>query len=112
MIQDALFRATPNNSFNEFWSVYPRKVGKGAARRAWVTAIKNGAEAEQVILAAKLFASEPRELKFTPHPATWLNGERWLDEPEAPARPKGYEWMSEEGWNALQEEWRQFDESE
>ncbi|OKO71893.1 hypothetical protein AC630_31760 [Bradyrhizobium sp. AS23.2] len=26
--------------------------------------------------------------KFTKHPATWLNGECWKDEPEPPARPR------------------------
>jgi hypothetical protein len=30
--------------------------------------------------AARLFAATLPDPKFTPHPATWLNGERWLDE--------------------------------
>ena len=29
-----------NNYFDEFYSEYPRKVGKGAARKAWAKAIK------------------------------------------------------------------------
>lgn len=32
--------------------------------------------------------------EFCPHPATWLNGERWADEteaPETPARSQVYE---------------------
>lgn len=26
--------------FDQFWALYPRKVGKGAARKAWVSALR------------------------------------------------------------------------
>jgi Helix-turn-helix domain len=73
-----------SNSFDEFWKIYPRKTAKGAAKKAWAK-IKN---AEPVIEGAKRYAADPnRDPVFTPHPATWLNGERWLDEPLPPRRP-------------------------
>ena len=65
--------------FEVFWSVYPRKASKGTARRAWSKAIKIAAP-EEIIQAATSYAADPnREPTFTAHPATWLNGERWLD---------------------------------
>ena len=38
------------------------------------------------VYAAKQYADTDKQ--FIPHPATWLNGERWLDEPEAPTKTK------------------------
>ncbi len=80
--------------FGEFWKAYPKHVARGAARTAWDKAIKNGADPEEVILGARAYASSPRrrdsDSKFTAHPATWLNHERWADEPEpAPSAAPG-----------------------
>jgi hypothetical protein len=64
--------------FEEFWQRYPRKVSKGHARRAFEAAVKR--VAAEVIIAAldrAVFNPDPR---YIPHPATWLNGERWRDE--------------------------------
>lgn len=75
--------------FEAWWADYPRKVGKGQARRAYATARK-AADAD-VLLAAIRAIPPPDELKFFPHAATWLNGERWLDEagkPPTSATPK------------------------
>lgn len=67
--------------FERFWDVYPRKSAKGTARRAWSKAILK-ADPRQIIEAANAYARDPnREAPFTAHAATWLNGERWLDEP-------------------------------
>lgn len=75
---------TPN-TFDLFWNNYPRKTAKGAARKAWEK-IKPE-EQEQVAKAAALFAADPnRDETYTPHPATWLNAERWLDEPLPPRK--------------------------
>ena len=72
--------------FDDFWEAYPRKTAKGAARAAWVKAVKK-ATPEQIISAARVFGSDPnREAPFTPHGSTWLNQERWLDGP-LPAKP-------------------------
>lgn len=53
--------------------------------------MKRNADPELIILAARRFATDPRrsisDIKFTPHPSTWLNDERYLDEPEAPPGP-------------------------
>jgi hypothetical protein len=72
--------------FEEFWKVYPRKVAKGAARKAWDKI--NLKEADAIIAGATRFANDPnRDETYTPHPATWLNSERWTDEPLPPKKP-------------------------
>lgn len=75
-----------DTGFDEFWAAYPRKVAKGTARGAWVKALKRGISAEHITAAATRAAAQWRaahtEPRFIPHPATWLNGERYDDEPE------------------------------
>lgn len=64
--------------FDEFWSAYPRKVGKGQARKAYATALKK--TDHDTLLAAIRATPPPEDPKYFPHASTWLNGERWLDE--------------------------------
>lgn len=75
----------PDPHFEEFWKTYPRKAAKGAARRAWAKAVRI-ATPDDIIAGAARYAEDPhRDESFTAHPATWLNGERWLDS-SLPAR--------------------------
>lgn len=77
-------------TFAAFWGVYPRRVGKAAAERAWAKAIKR-APRWKIIRGARLYAEERADVarrrgqaeadRFTAHPATWLNAGRWDDEP-------------------------------
>ncbi len=73
----------PRMPFDQFWKAYPRKTAKKRAKEAWsrlkvttnmwatmVAAIETQKESEQW--------QDPR---LIPHPATWLNGHRWEDEP-------------------------------
>lgn len=86
--------------FDEFWKHYPRKVGKGQARKAWPRAVKAAGSVEEIIAAVSMSEWDMREDgRFVPHPATWLNGERWLDgigpDPEPAFKPKangGHAW--------------------
>jgi hypothetical protein len=66
-------------SFAEFWEAYPRKVGKRAASQAYAAALKRGADPIDILdgLDRAHFSPTPR---FQPHPATWLNQDRWLDQ--------------------------------
>jgi len=68
--------------FDEFWKLYPRKVGKENARKKWET-IKP--EMVDTILAAVVAHTRSQDWckedgRFIPHPATWLHGHRWEDE--------------------------------
>lgn len=70
-----------SGAFDDFWAAYPRKEGKGHARRAWAAAIRKGPP-EVIVAAAARYRDDPnREDAFTAHPTTWLNGERWTDDP-------------------------------
>jgi DNA-binding transcriptional ArsR family regulator len=74
-------RSDPMDRFDEFWSVYPRKTAKGQARKAWPAATRK-VNPEVIIKGAMRYRDDPnRTDRFTKHPATWLNGECWADEP-------------------------------
>ena len=91
--------------FDEFWSIYPRKIAKAIARKAW-----QRLSANQQLMAAKAinthcqyWKTKETELEFIPHPATWLNQERWEDELviEPKKQKESKEWMfSNEGIDA------------
>jgi hypothetical protein len=68
--------------FEEFWMLYPRKVAKASAKKAWQKLTE-----EQQLLAAKALDNhcqywklKETAIEFIPHPATWINQERWEDE--------------------------------
>lgn len=69
--------------FDRFWSLYPRKVGKGQAQAAWRAAAKK-VDPALIIEGLELHMPDltDKPAQFIPHPATWLNGERWADELE------------------------------
>lgn len=75
-----------SDPFEDFWKVYPNKKGKGAARKAFENAIKKGVTSDMLIDAVNRQRCGAQWTKdngqFIPHPATWLNQERWDDEPE------------------------------
>jgi hypothetical protein len=67
--------------FEGFWAVYPRKVGKGAALKAYRHALKRASHAE-IAAGAKRYAASKPDPQYTAHASTWLNADRWLDEPD------------------------------
>ena len=77
--------------FDEFWVAYPKHVAKESARRAW-----DKLHADRDLLDALLSALEWQTRmeawqrdggRYVPNPATWLNGRRGEDEPQAEAAP-------------------------
>jgi DNA-binding transcriptional MocR family regulator len=73
-----------NIYFEDFWSKYPRKTGKGQARKAFDSSMKKATLAELMDGLDKFVSSsQGTETRFIAHASTWLNGERWLDEYEA-----------------------------
>ena len=67
--------------FDLFWKVYPLKVGKGAAKKAWEKAVTQE-DQDNIITGALQYAQDPnRHPSYTAHPATWLNAGRWADDP-------------------------------
>lgn len=78
--------------FAAFWQLYPRKVAKKAAEKAWAKLAPDAALVEQIMagLRAQLSQMRARDKQFIPHPATWLRGERWNDEIEQPKPLTGH----------------------
>lgn len=65
--------------FERFWTVYPRKVGKGAARLKFDAALRHADIATLLAGVGRYVANKPAHQDWC-HPATWLHQQRWLDE--------------------------------
>lgn len=67
--------------FTMFYKDYPRKTGRAKALKAWLALNPSPELCEKI--ASALHAQKPQwsDPKYIPHPATWLNGRRWEDEP-------------------------------
>lgn len=73
------------DSFNQFWNVYPRKCNRQDAIRAWSELSPSQLLQEQIIAAvAASVANNPQWQRdggrFIPFPATYLCGRRWEDQ--------------------------------
>lgn len=75
------------DSFELFWSAYPRRTKKADARKAFAKAIKK--TTLDVMLTALEWQREQESwndrdecgvLRYVPHASSWCNGERWEDE--------------------------------
>lgn len=92
-----------NDDFDRLWQQYPRKTAKGVAQRAFARVMRrDDAPTVDVLIAAveryaQPFLSGAVQMTYCAHLATWLNGERWLDEqpqtfepqPVAPVQTSG-----------------------
>lgn len=75
--------------FEEFWSLYPRKVGKKRSFGLWKRRVKQETTADEVLLAAKHYAvycqEKGLELEYIKHPSTFLSNkldyEDWVIPP-------------------------------
>lgn len=89
-------RKTPRlaeSQFEKAYQQYPRHVGKGAAEKAWAKAVVRQREVtgdapdvedflyQRVMQYAALCRSSGKEKQFIPHMATWLNQDRFFDDP-------------------------------
>lgn len=74
--------------FDRFWSLYPRRTGKKAARAAYGRA-RRTTDVRDIAtgLRRQLPALQATEARFVPHPSTWLNQGRWEDEVQAQQEP-------------------------
>ena len=89
---DKNIESVESPAFVEFWELYPNKVDKARARKAWA---KLGAKRELLAIeGARRFASDPNlpKKRYIPYPATWLNGERWEDGPLPARTRRGASW--------------------
>ena len=61
--------------FETFWKIYPRRVAKIAAMKAW----KRVKEDTQVLQGVEKWKASGMwdDIRFVPYPASFLNGKRW-----------------------------------
>lgn len=76
--------AVVDDGFEAWWKEYPKKVGKGDARKLWGK-IKPGKALQETMLKTLRAARESDQWKadggkYIPNPSTWLNQERWTDD--------------------------------
>ena len=75
-----------NGWFAQWWKIYwPPKHARAAAEKAFRSKVKTEARFQRVMAATREQTPEmlSREPSKRPYGATWLNGERWEDEPAA-----------------------------
>lgn len=68
-----------NEFHKSFWPAYPNKIGKGAALTSFVKARKK-ATLDIILAGLTRYVNKTDDRPWC-HPTTWLNQERWLDEP-------------------------------
>lgn len=73
--------------FDEFWKIYPKKVSKENAKKAWVKIKPNDDLIAKITKAIKDQKLSEREQQFIPHASTWLNAKRWEDEVTTTQKP-------------------------
>lgn len=87
--------------FEEFWSIYPSRGQhanpKKPAKAKWDLLIRRGEDPEAIIAGARRLAAycKGKDPQHTPQATTWLNQERWKDEPapEPPQAPDMNNWF-------------------
>lgn len=77
--------------FSEFYSIYPRRVRKAAAQKAYLRMVrKDPGAVDRIAVSVKKFEIQCRgqDKQFIPHPATWLSAEGFDDEDLLAEKPK------------------------
>lgn len=72
------------DKFEEFWRIYPRRIAKANAKKSWDRAVeKMKLDPEAILKGAERYRRDTagKEEQYIAHAATWLNQQRWLDEP-------------------------------
>jgi hypothetical protein len=64
-----------NDEFDTFWNLYPKKVAKADALKAWKQAIKKKTADELIGLVKAYSESKLPDQQYIPYPASWLNKE-------------------------------------
>lgn len=80
--------------FEKFWNEYPRKVAKKKALASYEKIENLEVTHEKIMAALNAYKQseqwQEKHGQFIPHPATWLNQERWNDEPPRKAEKKAF----------------------
>lgn len=77
-----------SDEFEAFWAVYPLKLDKRAAFKAFTRALKR-VKLDIIMAGARKYADDPNlpEPRFIKHASTWLNGDGWDNPPLPSSKP-------------------------
>ena len=80
--ESSLLTSEQSAWFGQFWAVYWRRIGKGAAEKSFAGSVKTSEQFARVMQALALQTPwmELRDSDKRPYPATWLNQKRWEDD--------------------------------
>jgi hypothetical protein len=70
-----LSKKTSNDGFDEFWKLYPKRIAKPDAIKAWKKAITKKPADELIALTKAYSESKLPGEPYIPYPASWLNKE-------------------------------------
>jgi hypothetical protein len=62
-----------DESFETFWNLYPKKVAKADALKAWKQVLKKKTADEMIGITKAYSESKLPEMTYIPYPASWLN---------------------------------------
>jgi hypothetical protein len=100
----------PSDYAEQFWSAYPRKVAKKPSLKTLDKIKKEGNTDFYVIMLGLknyIHAKRETEPQFILHAKTWLNEERWNDEPDQPTTLKPRE-KQQNDWSDARAKLRQY----
>jgi hypothetical protein len=100
-------RSTSPSDFDLFWTSYPRKIAKAAAKKAWEKTKKIRPPVDVLIVAIEAQKRSDAWTRdggqYIPHPATWLNAGRWDDVVE-PVDKRATESKEDRAWREQREQ--------
>lgn len=109
-----------SSDFEEFWKLYPRKIDKQKAYKAWNQIDFRGVTLGTILKSVQAWAAceQWENERFIPHPTVFLNNKRWESDPPRPAPRKKHfalehdvnEYVSEDQFNAMCIKWEDFDD--
>jgi hypothetical protein len=76
-----------SNDFDKFWELYPKRVAKADAVKAWNKAIKRKSPDELLKLTKVYSEGKLPDMTYIPYPASWLNKELYEDIEEPKEKP-------------------------
>lgn len=72
-----------DSRFADFWSIYPRRVAKQDAEKVFCNLKPDEIGAALADVKRRVGAEwKGKDPKYIPHPARYLRGKRWNDEPQ------------------------------
>jgi hypothetical protein len=77
-----------SDDFEAFWAIYPLKLDKRTAFKAFNRALKR-VKLDEIMAGARKYAGDPNlpEPRYIKHASTWLNGDGWDNPPLPSSKP-------------------------